>query len=65
MSLKNTALNEAVVSNQQLFRQRGNPLCTRWLYFKIWFCAMGWERYQSAQQVRKPSKVGHLIDHLA
>lgn len=34
MSSKNIALYEAVVSNQQLFRQRGNPLCTRWLYFK-------------------------------
>lgn len=34
MSLKNTALYEAVVSNQQLFLRRGNPLCTWWLYFK-------------------------------
>lgn len=65
MSFENKALYGAVVSNQQLFLHKGNPLCTRWLYFDeqdLVLCH-GMGEISSAQQ--KPSKAGHLIDRLA
>lgn len=62
MSLKNTALYKAVVSNQQLFLQRGNPLCTRWLYFKKQDQAMDG---RDTECMAGPSRAGNLIDHLA
>lgn len=42
MSLQNIELYEAVVSNQQLFLRRGNPLCTWWLYFKKGDLVLPW-----------------------
>lgn len=67
MSFENTALYEAVVSNQQLFLHQGNPLCTRWLCFAeqdLVLCH-GMGEISSARQVQKSSEAGHLIDHLA
>lgn len=62
MSLKSIALCEALKSNQQLFLQTGNPLCTRWLSLKNPDLVL---EILSARQIQKPSTEGHLIDHLA
>lgn len=69
MSSQNIALYEAVISNQQLFLRRGNPLCTWWLLFFFFFFKGdlvlrrgGCDETLSARQVQKPSRGGPVVD---